>query len=118
MSAFVFVMHVGNVRLAASESARARGDVGTAVRTARQAEQWQPWSSQPPLLLGKSQLAAGDLDGAAASFRTAIRRDPGDWEGWYQLGLATSGRERAAAFDRASRLDPIDSSFAAPAKRT
>jgi O-antigen ligase len=106
LTAFVFVFHVGNAALAASESARERGNLASAVKAARRAERWQPWSNQPPLALGEARLAAGDLEAAAAGFRKAIRRDPGDWEPWYQLGLATEGHERARALARASRLNP------------
>ena len=86
LAAFVFVMHVGNVSLARSGSARDRGDLGAAVREARRAESWQPWSAEPALALGEAQLSAGGVPAAAASFRTAIARDRGDWEAWYQPG--------------------------------
>ena len=104
--AFVFVLHVGNVSLAQSDSARENGNLGAAVREARRAERWQPWSNQPPLALGEAQLAAGDVRAAATSFRLAIGRDPGDWETWYQLSLATSGPTRAQALLHAARLNP------------
>jgi hypothetical protein len=104
--AFVFVLHVGNVSLARSDSARDNGDLGAAVRDARRAERWQPWSNQPPLALGEAQLAAGDVRAAAASFRKAIARDRGDWEAWYQLGLATAGPTRTRALQRAALLNP------------
>jgi Flp pilus assembly protein TadD len=57
-------------------------------------------------VLGEAQLAAGRLVEAARSFRAAIRRDPADWESWYELGLATRGRERARALATARRLNP------------
>jgi O-antigen ligase len=104
--AFVFVLHVGNVSLARSDSARDRGDLGVAVREARRAERWQPWSDEPPLALGQAQLTAGDVGAAAASFRRAIARDRGDWEAWYQLGLATTGPTRARALRRVALLNP------------
>jgi len=113
LTAFVFVLHVGNAALAASDSARERGDLAAAVKAARRAEQWQPWSNQPPLALGEARLAAGDLEAAAVSFRKAIGRDSGDWEPWYQLGLATQGRERGRALARAARLNPRSPELAA-----
>jgi hypothetical protein len=106
LASFVFVMHVANVSLAASESARDREALGAAARDARRAERWQPWSAQAPLSLGKTQLAAGDVEGAVASFRTAIRRDRDDWEAWYQLALGTTGADRAAALGKARELNP------------
>jgi O-antigen ligase len=111
--AFVFVLHVGNVSLARSDSARDADALGAAVRDARRAERWQPWSNQPPLALGEAQLAAGDAAAAARSFRTAIARDPGDWEAWYQLGLATSGAARTEALRRARQLNPRSTELAA-----
>jgi hypothetical protein len=106
LAAFVFVMHVGNVSLARSGSARDRDDLGAALREARRADRWQPWSAEPPLALGQAQLAAGDLDAASASFRRAVARDRADWEAWYQLGLATTGATRDRALEEAARLNP------------
>ena len=112
--AFVFVLHVGNVSLARSESARENGDLGAALREARRAERWLPWSNQPPLALGEAQLAAGDVRAAASSFAIAIARDRNDWEPWYQLGLATSGPTRIEALRRAAHLNPRNTEFASP----
>jgi O-antigen ligase len=112
--AFVFVLHVGNVSLARSETARENGKLGPAVQEARRAERWLPWSNQPPLALGEAQLAAGDVTAAATSFRVAIARDRGDWEPWFQLALATSGSSRIDALRRAASLNPHSAELAAP----
>jgi O-antigen ligase len=109
---FVFVLHVGNVSLARSASARENGNLAAAVREARRAEGWLPWSNQPPLALGEAQLAAGEVEAAAASFRIAIARDRGDWEAWYQLSLATNGPMRTDALRRATNLNPRSTELA------
>jgi cytochrome c-type biogenesis protein CcmH/NrfG len=72
----------------------------------RRAKAWQPWSTRPLLALGEARLAAGEPAAAAAAFRAAIRRDPGDWEPWYRLALATTGPERHRALAAAARLNP------------
>jgi O-antigen ligase len=113
LAAFVFVLHVGNVSLAHSGSALDRDDTRAAARAARRAERWQPWSARPLVALGEAQLVAGDVETAAATFRRAVRRDPGDWQGWYDLGLATRGAERLRALAAAARLNPRAPALAA-----
>jgi tetratricopeptide (TPR) repeat protein len=106
LAAFVLVLHVGNVSLAASSAALERDDSGAAVRDARRARSWQPWSAKPLVALGEAQLSAGDVGAAAATFRRAVRQDAGDWQAWYDLGLATQGAERHDALRVAAVLNP------------
>jgi hypothetical protein len=106
LAAFVFVLHVGNVSLARSGTALDRDETTAAVRAARRAEDWQPWSTRPLVALGEARLAAGDVEGAAATFRRAARRDRGDWQAWYDLALTTHGPERARALAVVTRLNP------------
>ena len=103
---FVFAMQLGNKAIAAADRAATRDDQGEAVADARSARRWLPWSAEPWRLLGEAQLADGDLQAAARSFREAIARDGSDWSSWLDLGLATSGRERAHALAEAARLNP------------
>jgi len=102
----VFVLQVGNSALAAGDSARDRGELARALTDARRAHDWQPWSTRPQLELGEARLAAGDLSGAAQELEAALRRDPGDWELWYQLALATTGSRHRQAAGRAAALNP------------
>lgn len=105
-AAAVFVLQVGNSAQTAASHALDDGNLGAAARDARRADDWQPWSTQPRLLLGESQLAAGNVGTAARTFAGLTRRDPGDWELWYQRALATTGTTRDAARARAIALNP------------
>ena len=105
-AAAVFVLQVGNSAQSAASHALDDGNLSAATHDARRADDWQPWSTQPRLLLGEAQLAAGNVDVAARTFTALTRRDPGDWELWYQLALATSGATRHDARARAIALNP------------
>jgi Flp pilus assembly protein TadD len=79
---------------------------------ARRAARLQPWSGEPWRLLGESQLARGEVAAARKSFREGLERDADEWELWLDLALATSGRERGDALDRAAELDPLATQIA------
>ena len=102
-TAAAFVLQVGNSAERAAETELDAGRLTAALRDARRAERWQPWATEPRLLLGEAQLAGGDVETAARSFPAVLRRDPGDANAWYQLALATGS---AGARARALRLDP------------
>ena len=38
--------------------------------------------------------------------RTAIRKDPQNWDRWFDLALATTGAEQRRALERALALNP------------
>ena len=97
---------VGNRALEQSADALDRTDSAEAKRQARRAVRWTPWASEPWRLLGEAQLSEGDLEAAAASFRRGLADDSRSWELWLDLALASEGRERREAFDRASALNP------------
>jgi O-Antigen ligase len=97
---------VGNSALGASNSALKSGSWVRAAADARTAHRWMPWSPQPWAALGRAQLGAGLLVDARASFRKAISVDRGDWNLWYQLARASSGRARTTALRRAAALFP------------
>ena len=42
-----------------------------------------------------------------ADLRHALRDDPRSWSAWLSLGVASTGRERAVALDRARSLNPL-----------
>jgi hypothetical protein len=106
LTAFVFVTHLGNDALSASERAAATDKVAHAATEARRARRWLPWSAEPWQRLGEAQLAAGHVEAAARSFREAVERDPDEWSAWLDLALATHGREQAEARARAIELNP------------
>jgi hypothetical protein len=102
----------GNLLLALSSKAATAGNWSAAASDARRAELWAPWSAQPWQQLGAVQLASGQRSQALASFRTAVRKDSGDWTLWVGLARAATGKERAAAFARAHALNPLDPTIA------
>lgn len=106
VAVFAVVGYAGSLALESSASARQRGDLRTAERFARRAARLQPWQAEPWSELGESQLADGKTTAAANSFRRAVAKDRGDWFPWYELALATSGRERDDAVREALRRNP------------
>jgi Flp pilus assembly protein TadD len=72
-----------------------------------------PWSPAPWEALGRAQLGAGQAADARHSFRKAISMDGGDWELWYRLAAASSGRARHEALLEASALFPRAKFFGA-----
>jgi hypothetical protein len=108
LGAAAFVLQVGNGRLARASSALADGRSAAAIEDARSARRWLPWDSEPWRLEAEAKLARRDAEGARKSLRSAIEKDPRDWRLWYGLTLATTGKERSAAADRARALNPLD----------
>ena len=102
----VFVQ-LGWSSLAAAQADVTAGHWQAAERKAKQAQRWQPWSSEPWTVRGDARLEAGDYPGARAAFARATKANPGDWHGWFDLALASSGPERKRAIARAQRLNPL-----------
>jgi O-antigen ligase len=96
----------GNIALARAGNAARAGDWRTAAANARTARAWAPWSAQPWQQLGEAQLGEGNTSAAAACFRSAIAKSPGDWNLWFDLARATTGEVQRAALDRAARFNP------------
>jgi O-antigen ligase len=101
------VAHLGNVTTAAARDALAAGSFDQARREARRAERLAPWAAEPWLVRGESELALGDQDAAARSFRRALDRDEGDPEAWLALARAVDGEARAQAVAEAERRNPL-----------
>ena len=74
---------------------------------ARQALGWAPWSSEARRLVAEGEYGQGKLRASRESLRHALSEDPGNWELWFNLAAASSGRERVLAFRRAHRLNPL-----------
>jgi hypothetical protein len=108
LAGVAFVGLVGASATSASEAAveATPPDYDEAEDQARKARGWAPWSSEPWQRLGEAQLAAGKLAPARASFRKAIAKEPTDWELWFRLAEASSGREQRRALAEALRLNP------------
>ena len=97
----------GNDAVAASDAALRAGRHDETVSNAARAARWAPWTAQAWRLRSDAERALGDLRGARRSSRRAVRRDPNDWTGWYQLARLTSGSERAHAAVRVRALNPF-----------
>jgi hypothetical protein len=106
LAALAFVGLVGNLALASSSHAASRGDWRKAAAEARRASNWAPWSSDAYRRFGEAQLGRGDDRGAAAAFRRALAKDPGNWQLWLDLYRATSGVEALKASRRTYELNP------------
>jgi tetratricopeptide (TPR) repeat protein len=80
------------------------------------AESLQPGDAAAHLNLGNALYSKGDMDGAIAEYRTAIRLQADDAAAHYNLGLALEMKgDRLAALDEieiARKLDPNHSSIA------
>ena len=84
-----------------------RGDAGGALDAAVRARTFRPWASEPWELIGEAELALGRAQAAQADLSHALRDDPRSWSAWLSLGVASTGRERAVALDRARSLNPL-----------
>jgi hypothetical protein len=105
-ASFAIVGLIGNSALNQSNSARKDQNWARAAGKARVARSWMPWSPDPWVALGRAELGAQFLPQARTSFRKAISQDGTDWEPWYYLAVASSGKARTQALAHAARLIP------------
>lgn len=98
---------VGNRALARAGDAADNARWREAEREARTAIRWVPWSGEAWQHLGNAQLGLGEFSNARTSLLKATRKDPGAWRIWFDLGTASSGRERRQAYARAAALNPL-----------
>jgi len=110
---FAFVGLIGNNAIGASADAARAGDWRQAASQARKATRWLPWSAEAWQKRGEAALGRGDVKAATASLRTAIARDPENWELWLELATMATGTAQAKALDRAQVLNPLSIEIAA-----
>jgi O-Antigen ligase len=101
---------LATVALRDSQRAADRGDLVGAVDDAKRARSLEPWAASPFVQLALVAEQAGDLRGAEAAVRGALRRDRTDWRTWL-IGARVEtklGHIRAARsmVDRVRELDP------------
>ena len=108
LAAFAFVSVMSNVPLSSAQDAATRADWSSSVSNASKATRWAPWSSQPWRLLGEAQLGEAKIAAARRSFRTAVAKDPRDWELWIDLAISSTGAEQRRALATAVALNPRD----------
>lgn len=100
---------VGNRAESAAADALEASRLGAAASDARRAQRWEPWSPEPWRLLGESQLQAGEVQQARASFLRGLDEDSGSWELWLDLALTARGEERQDALEHVAGLNPLSS---------
>jgi hypothetical protein len=98
----------GNATLGAASAALDTDNPARAARDARWAKRLVPWSADPWRLHGEALLTEGNVDGARSDFKTALRKDPSDWDSWIDLSLVTRGTVRNDAGKRAAELNPLE----------
>ena len=101
-----FVGLIGNIALARSEQALLADKGKVVVSEAKRAHRWAPWSAQALRDLGDGNFLVGNKRAGLADLQRAVRKDPGDWETWYDLAAATSGPVHARAVARVRALNP------------
>jgi O-antigen ligase len=112
LAAFAFVGLLGNRALSAANAAADSRQSRKEESRARDAVRWAPWSSEAWRLVAEGQYAQGEVAGARASLRRALEKNPDDWQLWFNLAAASSGRARAEAINRARRLNPLSPEIA------
>jgi hypothetical protein len=101
-----FVGLIGNIALARSGKALLDGRGKVVVTQAQRARRWAPWSAQALRDLGEGKILVGDKRAGLADLRRAAAKDPGDWETWFDLASASTGRARILAVARVRALNP------------
>jgi hypothetical protein len=109
---FALITLVGNMSLSQASNAAGNGNWAKSAKDARRAHTWAPWSSEPYRLLGEAELGQGDTKAAIASFNQALGKSPGDWNVWFDMARATTGRPQQQALARAARLNPLSPEIA------
>lgn len=98
-----------------SEAAAREGDLDTALRDARSAQNAQPGAAGPRLQQALVLEQLGNLRGAAAAARAAAEREETNWRNWLVLARVEARRGDAAAavraYRRARSLNPRSSLF-------
>jgi hypothetical protein len=113
VSALALIGAMGNNALAKGATARDDQHWRESEVQAKKAMRWARWSSDPWQMAGEAQLAQKHLEQARKSFRTAISKDPHDWELWVDLALASPQPARRQAALTALRLNPLSPEIAA-----
>jgi O-antigen ligase len=95
---------------AAAAAARAldEGRPAEAVDRAGEAIRRTPWSPAGHQVRGNAQARLGRFAAARRDLGEAARKAPGEWRIWFDLGNASSGAARLAAWRRAAALNPLE----------
>lgn len=96
------------VPLDRARKAIAAADYPRAAAEAERAQDWAPWSSEAPQLLGRAEFGLGRREQARRSLRRAAAKSPGNWEIWRDLGLVSPPATARLLFRHALELNPRD----------
>ena len=97
---------LGNIPAARAGQAVRATDWVKARSEARKAIRWAPWSADGWRRLGQAELGLQHPGAARRDLETAIRKDPQNWDRWFDLALATSGAEQRRAIEHSLALNP------------
>jgi hypothetical protein len=103
---FSIVGLLSNMPAANAGRAIRAGKWADARTEARREIRWAPWSADGWRRLGQAEVGANQIAAGIRNLRTAIRKDPANWDRWFDLALATTGAERRHALGRALALNP------------
>jgi hypothetical protein len=98
---------LGNVPLTRASSAANAAQWARSEREARKAERWLPWSGEPWRLIGEADLARRRGVAARQALRKGLTREPGNWQLWFDLSAAETGRAAQEALNQARKLNPL-----------
>jgi hypothetical protein len=108
VAAFSFATMTGNRYVSQATAAFNRYDLESAVREAREAQRWAPWSTEAIQSEADALVADGSFAEARRLYREALAKDDGNWALWLGLALASQGDARRTALERAAALNPLD----------
>jgi hypothetical protein len=106
VGAFAFVGLVGNTEIERAGAAIQARDFRDAEAPAKKSITWAPWAADGWRRLGQAQLGMNQNEAARRNLRKAIAKDPRNWDRWFDLALATQGKEKRRALRRALELNP------------
>jgi tetratricopeptide (TPR) repeat protein len=102
-----FATLTGNRYLSQSAAAYNRYDLTAAVRDARRARDWAPWSTDALQAEADAVAVDGSLAEARRLYRRALAKDSRNWALWFGLALASEGEARRRNLERAAALNPL-----------
>jgi cytochrome c-type biogenesis protein CcmH/NrfG len=103
---FSLIGLLGNMPAARAGKAIRAGNWAEASRQAHNEIRWAPWSADGWRRLGQAEVGAGRVVAGIRDLRTAIRKDPRNWDRWFDLALATTGVEQRRTLEQALVLNP------------
>jgi tetratricopeptide (TPR) repeat protein len=106
VGAVAIVGLLGNIPASNAGEAISAGNWSRAAAEARKEMRWAPWSADGWRRLGQAELAQNRLAVARRDLRSAIAKDPLNWDRWFDLALATRGPTQRHALERALSLNP------------